>query len=116
VTENAGWLRSWFVDAVASTALGESHDSEDVPATARTITIGVRPLTSLQTCLGIPGTPDLVRSAGPLGNEPCSMADVCSPGAGVTRGSGGSAGRRQVVRLWRGAGGGPQTRGTRRSP
>jgi hypothetical protein len=36
---------------------------------AVTITIGVRPLTGLQTCPGIPGTPDLVRLAEPLGKR-----------------------------------------------
>jgi hypothetical protein len=122
VTEERRLVTVLFADAVGSTTLGESHDPEDVRATAVTITIGVRPLTGLQTCPGIPGTPDLVRLAEPLGKRTLLDGGRVPPGGGrhpgraSPGGSGGSAGRRQAVRLWRGPGGGPHTRGTRRSP
>ena len=84
-------------DAVGSTARGESHDPEDVRATAVTITIGVRPPTGLQTCPGIPGTPDLVRLAEPLGKRTLLDGGRVPPGGGrhpgVTRFGGPTTGR-----------------------
>ena len=41
----------------------------DYGSSTVTITIGVRPLSGVQTCPGIPGTPDLVRLTEPLGTR-----------------------------------------------